>query len=108
MDQHRSHNFWAQLVAEYERVAATQTLREFARCRGVSAKTLANWRSKLRRESESQPTLVPMIVRSTMRDHDAVVIVRLGVEPTIEVMDLERASASWIAELIHRVSKVSG
>lgn len=111
MGQHQSRDFWAQLVAEYEQVAATQTLRTFARRRGVSAKSLSNWRSKFRRQARTEQTLVPVVVRPVtrepvVRDRSTALIVRLGVEPTIEVVDIEQVSATWIGELITSLAKV--
>ena len=112
MGQHRSRDFWSALVAEYEQVAATQTLRSFAKRRGVSEKSLTNWRSKLRRESsqanEAEQQFVPVVVRSVARDHGAEVVIRFGPEPRIEVIDHQRVPVTWIAELAREFVKVSG
>ncbi len=110
--QHRSRAFWAKLVAEYEQVASTQSLRAFARARGVPESSLSRWRHKLRREREVEQRLVPVVLRPAepvlgCRDK-AQVIVRLGTEPALDILDHARVSPQWVAELLTELAKVSG
>lgn len=107
MGQRHSRDFWKQLVAEYEQVASTISLRAFAKSRGVSGKQLANWRSEFRRENRVVQRLVPLVIRPATQTSGAAVIIHLGVEPRLEILDHERVSTTWIAELIRELSKVS-
>ena len=106
--QRRNRDFWKQLVTEYEQVAATQTLRAFAKSRGVSENQLSGWRGKLRRENQLEQRLVPLVVRPTRQSSGAAVIIRLGAEPRLEVLDHARVPTRWLAELIHELARVSG
>ena len=97
-----------QLVAEYEQVAETQSLRAFAKANDVPTQSLRNWINKLRDEALlEQQRLVPMLVRPGAAVDGVAVIVRLGAEPTVEIFDPERAPAAWITELLRELAKES-
>ena len=108
--QHRSRDSWAKLVAEYERVASTESCRAFARRHGVAEGSLSRWRRKLRLEREAEQRLVPVVLRAAQPSHHdgAEVIVRLGGEAAIEIHDHDRVSPQWVAELLSQLAKVSG
>jgi len=57
--RYRSRAEWTKLVAELE--ASELTVAEFARWRKLSEERLQRWRSKLRRESQEQPSAVPLV-----------------------------------------------
>ena len=92
------------LVTEYEQVAETQPLRAFAREHDVHPKSLRYWINKRRLEQDQR--LVPLVLRPAANDGVAV-IVRLGAEPTVEILDPERAPAEWITELLRELTKES-
>jgi len=57
--RYRSRAEWTKLVAELD--ASDLTLAEFARRRELSERRLQRWRSKLRTESQEQPSAVPFV-----------------------------------------------
>lgn len=92
------------LVTQYEQVAETQPLRTFAKEHDVPPQSLRYWINKRRLEQEQR--LVPLVLRPAANDGVAV-IVRLGAEPTVEILDPARAPAEWITELLRELTRES-
>jgi transposase-like protein len=107
MGQHRGRDEWARLVAEYEQVAETQSLRAFSKDHDIHPKSLRYWINKRRDEAllEQQQRLVPVVVRPGAAVDGVAVVVRLGAEPTVEILDPARAPAAWVTELLRELSK---
>ena len=87
--RYRSRAEWTKLVAELE--ASDLTLAEFARRRELSERRLQRWRSKVRLESQEQPSAVPFVevVQAATATQQAAawlevgsVVVRFGSLPT--------------------------
>jgi len=87
--RYRSRAEWTTLVAELE--SSELTVAEFARRRKLSESRLQRWRSKLRRESQEQPSAVPFVevVQAASAPQQAAawlevggVVVRFGSLPT--------------------------
>ena len=57
--RYRNRAEWTKLVADLE--ASDLTLAEFARRRELSERRLQRWRSKLRHESQEQPSAVSFV-----------------------------------------------
>jgi hypothetical protein len=104
MGKHRGRDEWAKLVAEYEQVAETQSLRSFAKANGIGTHSLGVWRRRIRDEDQAEQRLVPLVVHPGA---GAAVIVRLGAEPTVEILDPERTAAAWVIELLRELTKGS-
>lgn len=94
-----------QLVTQYEQVAETQSLCAFAKEHDIPPQSLRNWFNKRRREQGQR--LVPLVLRPAATNDGVAVVVRLGAEPTVEILDPSRAPAEWITELLRGLTKES-
>lgn len=95
------------LVAEYEQVASAESQRAFARRRGVSSSTLGSWLSRCRHEAPAGTDLVPMVVRSSKPSPGMApaLVIRLGEEPVLELVEPERVPPDWLGELLRELSR---
>jgi hypothetical protein len=69
----------------------------------VGAKSLRDWRKRLRGEDQGEQRLVPLVVSEL----GVAVIVRLGAEPTMEIRDPARVPVEWVTELLRELTKGS-
>ena len=92
--ERRGREYWAVVVAEFERSSLTQ--REFCQKRGFTFLTFRHWLYRLRREGESTTArFVPLVPSPAARKSPVQLRVR-----NVEVEFSELPEASFLAELL--------